>query len=91
MHFVFTVCDSAAAEVCPVWPGKPITAHWGVPDPAAVEGTDEDKRRAFNAVFLTLKQRISLFVALPFDKLEGLALEERLDRIGRAGADASAA
>jgi arsenate reductase len=86
MHFVFTVCDSAAAETCPVWPGKPMTAHWGVPDPAAVEGSDEEKRRAFNAAFVTLKQRISLFVALPFGTLEDLALEQRLEAIGRSAA-----
>jgi len=89
MHFVFTVCDSAAAETCPVWPGKPMTAHWGVPDPAAAEGNDEDKRRAFNSAFVTLKQRISLFVALPFDSVERLALKERLDQIGRAAANDS--
>ncbi len=88
MHFVFTVCDSAAAEACPVWPGKPMTAHWGVPDPAAVDdGSDEDKRRAFNAAFVTLRQRIALFVALPFGTIEGLALKERLDQIGRTAAN----
>jgi len=91
MHFVFTVCDSAAAEACPVWPGKPMTAHWGVPDPAAVEGTDDEKRRAFNSAFVTLKQRIALFTALPFATIEGLALKERLDRIGRTAANDSSA
>jgi len=85
MHFVLTVCD-AAAEACPVWPGKPMTAHWGVPDPAAVEGSDDEKRRAFNSAFITLKQRISLFAALPLGTIEGRALKERLDRIGRAAA-----
>jgi protein-tyrosine-phosphatase len=69
MDFVFTVCDSAAAEVCPVWPGHPITAHWGVPDPAAVAGTDEEKRRAFKDAFTALARRIDLFLALPAEKL----------------------
>lgn len=90
MHFVFTVCDAAAAETCPAWPGKPMTAHWGVPDPAAVQGSDDDKRRAFNAAFMALKQRISLFVALPFGTLEGLALKTQLDRIGRVDNDSPA-
>jgi arsenate reductase len=74
IDFVFTVCDSAAAEVCPVWPGRPITAHWGVPDPAAVEGSDEDKRRAFRQAFLALSGRIDLFLALPEDRLDKGAL-----------------
>jgi arsenate reductase len=82
MDFVFTVCDQAAAEVCPVWPGQPMTAHWGIPDPAAVQGTDEEQRRAFREAFLTLRRRIELFAALPLDKLRGLALKERLDQIG---------
>jgi arsenate reductase len=82
LHFVFTVCDKAAAEVCPIWPGQPMTAHWGVPDPAAVGGGDEERRKAFRDAFLVLRRRIDLFSCLPFDKLAGLALKERLDRIG---------
>ena len=82
IDFVFTVCDSAAAEVCPVWPGKPVTAHWGVPDPAAVAGTDEQKRRAFKDAFSALSRRIDLFLALPVGKLEQLALKKKLDEIG---------
>lgn len=83
MHFVFTVCDQAAAEPCPLWPGQPMTAHWGVPDPAAVQGTEETKRRAFSEAYTVLHRRISLFVNLPLDKLGGLALKERLSEIGR--------
>jgi arsenate reductase (thioredoxin) len=82
MHFVFTVCDRAAAEPCPVWPGKPMTAHWGVHDPAAVEGPDHEKRRAFVKAYTELHRRISLFVNLPFDRLSNLALKEKLDEIG---------
>lgn len=82
LDFVFTVCDQAAAEVCPIWPGQPMTAHWGVPDPAAVEGSDDEKRRAFRETFLILRRRIELFACLPFDKLRGLALQERLNQIG---------
>ena len=87
IHFVFTVCDQAAAEPCPVWPGKPMTAHWGVPDPAAVEGSDDAKRRAFQDAFITLHRRIALFTALPLAKLHGLALKEQLDAIGQTTAD----
>jgi arsenate reductase len=83
MHFVFTVCDQAAAESCPVWPGKPMTAHWGVPDPAAAEGSDEAKRKAFRSAYAELHRRIALFTDLPLDKLEALALKEKLDEIGR--------
>jgi len=83
MDFVFTVCDDAAAEVCPVWPGQPMTAHWGLPDPAAATGTDEEKRRAFRDALITLRRRIELFVSLPFDKLNRLALGHRLKEIGR--------
>jgi arsenate reductase len=83
MHFVFTVCDQAAAESCPVWPGKPMTAHWGVPDPAAVQGNDEEKQRAFLNAYTELHRRISLFINLPFDALNKLALQEKLDGIGR--------
>jgi protein-tyrosine-phosphatase len=86
MHFVFTVCDQAAAEMCPVWPGKPMTAHWGVPDPAAVQGSDEEKRRAFLAAYAELHRRISIFSSLPLDKLTGLALIQKLDDIGRTQA-----
>jgi protein-tyrosine-phosphatase len=84
MHFVFTVCDQAAAESCPVWPGQPMTAHWGVTDPAAVQGSDDDKRKAFLKAYTELYRRISLFVSLPFDKINALALKEKLDEIGRA-------
>ena len=83
MHFVFTVCDQAAAETCPVWPGQPMTAHWGVPDPAAVEGNEEIKRKAFLTVYTELYRRISLFTALPFEALDKLALKVKLDEIGR--------
>jgi arsenate reductase len=82
MDFVFTVCDQAAGEICPVWPGNPITAHWRVPDPAAVEGTDEQRRRAFRDALRTLETRIKLFVALPFDKLDRLAIKHHVDEIG---------
>jgi protein-tyrosine-phosphatase len=84
LDFVFTVCDNAAGEVCPMWPGQPITAHWGVPDPAAVEGTDEQKRKAFDEAFLVLERRISLFMSLPLRSLEQLVLQERLSEIGRS-------
>jgi arsenate reductase (thioredoxin) len=83
LDFVFTVCDQAAAEQCPLWPGQPMTAHWGVPDPAAVEGTDDEKLKAFREAFIVLRRRIELFVSLPFDKLSRLALEERVHQIGR--------
>jgi arsenate reductase len=82
LDFVFTVCDSAAGEVCPIWPGQPITAHWGVPDPAAVEGTDEEKRRAFFKAYSTLQNRIQLFFSLPLAKLDRVALTQRLKEIG---------
>ena len=83
MHFVFTVCDSAAAEQCPSWPGQPMTAHWGVPDPAAVTGSREERRRAFRDALYVLRRRVELFASLPLDKLNRLALQERLDDIGR--------
>ena len=83
LDFVFTVCDQAAAEVCPAWPGQPMPAHWGVPDPAAVQGTDEAKRKAFREAFLVLRRRIELFASLPLEKLSRLALRERLQQIGR--------
>jgi arsenate reductase len=87
MDFVFTVCDSAAAEPCPFWPGQPMTAHWGVPDPAAVEGSDEVKRKAFRNAMSVLSARINLLVNLPVGKLERLALKKKLDEIGKAGSD----
>jgi protein-tyrosine-phosphatase len=84
LDFVFTVCDQAAGEVCPVWPGQPMTAHWGIPDPAAVEGSsDEDKRRAFFKAYNQLQHRLSIFVSLPMDKLDRLTLQRRLDEIGK--------
>jgi len=82
LDFVFTVCDQAAAEECPVWPGQPMTAHWGVPDPAAAQGSEDERRRAFRQAFLILRRRIELFACLPFDKLRGLALQQRLNEIG---------
>lgn len=88
LDFVFTVCDQAAAEECPLWPGQPMTAHWGVPDPAAVRGSLAEQRRAFRHAFLVLRRRIELFAWLPLDKLSGLVLQERLSEIGREGADA---
>jgi arsenate reductase (thioredoxin) len=82
LDFVFTVCDHAAKEVCPVWPGQPMTAHWGVPDPAAVEGTGKDIERAFRDAFITLERRISLFICLPLSSIDRLALKKEIDRIG---------
>ena len=84
MDFVFTVCDSAATEVCPVWPGRPVAAHWGVPDPAAVTGSDENKRRAFLDAYRILSARINLFLNLPLDELDRLALGGKLREIGKA-------
>ncbi len=83
MDLVFTVCDRAAAEACPYWPGQPMTAHWGVPDPAAVSGSDEDKRKAFGAAFAQLSTRINLMLDLPFDKLDWATLKKKLDEMGR--------
>ena len=82
LDFVFTVCDQAAAETCPVWPGQPITAHWGVPDPAAVEGSEAEKLAAFRDAFHRLDTRIKLFLALPIEKLDRLALQHEARRIG---------
>lgn len=85
MDFVFTVCDQAAGEVCPMWPGQPMTAHWGVDDPAKVEGTEEQKRKAFMRTFTELSTRINLFINLPLAKLDRLALKKKLNEIGKAG------
>lgn len=82
MDFVFTVCDNAAGEICPYWPGQPMTAHWGIEDPAAVEGTDLEKQRAFNLAFRYLKNRISLLLAVPIARLDKMALKNRLREIG---------
>jgi protein-tyrosine-phosphatase len=84
MDFVFTVCDDAAGEVCPIWPGQPVTAHWGMPDPAAVEGSDAEKAQAFRDTLRLLSNRIRIFAALPFKKLDRLALKKHVDDIGRA-------
>ncbi|TRZ70476.1 MAG: arsenate reductase ArsC [Rhodocyclaceae bacterium] len=81
--FVFTVCDNAAGEICPIWPGQPMTAHWGIEDPAAVEGSDADKRRAFSKAFVEMNRRISLFINLPLAKLDAMAIKRELDQIGR--------
>lgn len=86
LDFVFTVCDNAAGETCPVWPGRPATAHWGLPDPAAVEGSDEEKRAAFADTYRMLARRIEVFVSLPFERLDRLALQKQLDDIGREAA-----
>ncbi|MBS1853055.1 MAG: arsenate reductase ArsC [Acidobacteria bacterium] len=83
LDFVFTVCDNAAQEVCPVWPGQPMTAHWGVPDPAAVQGTPEQVRRAYRDAFFMLEKRIGLFLALPVATLDRLAIKKEIDSIGR--------
>ena len=83
LDFVFTVCDNAAGEACPIWPGQPMTAHWGVPDPAAVTGHDGERMRAFREVFITLEARIKLFASLPIASLEQIKLKERLDDIGK--------
>lgn len=83
MDFVLTVCDNAAGEACPLWPGQPVTAHWGIEDPAAIEGSDIEKERAFVTAFRFLKNRVSLLVSLPFPSLDRLALTHRLQHIGR--------
>jgi len=84
LDFVFTVCDKAAGETCPAWPGQPMTAHWGVEDPAGFVGPEEKKRELFRATFLTLSRRIELFLCLPFEKIDKLALQERITAIGRS-------
>ena len=83
LDFIFTVCDAAAGEICPVWPGQPITAHWGVPDPAAFVGSEDERLRVFRRVYLELARRIELFTSLPFESLDRLALRARLDEIGK--------
>jgi len=82
MDFVFTVCDNAAKEVCPFWPGQPLTAHWGVPDPAAVRGTVDEIQRAYRDAFLTLERRIVLFLCLPLATIDKLAIKKEIDKIG---------
>ena len=83
LNFVFTVCDNAAKEVCPIWPGQPMTAHWGVPDPAAATGTEDEIQRAYREAFVMLDRRISLFLSLPLATLDRLALKKEIDRIGQ--------
>ena len=83
LDFVFTICDKAAEEICPVWPGQPMTAHWGVPDPAAITGSQEQIEKAFRDAFMTLDRRITLFLSLPLASLDRLALQSRIDEIGR--------
>jgi arsenate reductase len=85
MDFIFTVCDQAAGEACPYWPGQPITAHWGLPDPAAVRGSDSEIRAAFRDTAIALKRRIDLMLALPIQKLDAMALKRKLDGIGTSG------
>jgi protein-tyrosine-phosphatase len=89
LDFVFTVCDDAANEVCPVWPGQPMSAHWGLPDPSRAEGNDAERRFAFADTHRMLHQRISIFVNLPISSLDGLSLQRRLDEIGRTSAETS--
>lgn len=84
LDFVFTVCDNAAGEVCPLWPGQPVTAHWGIPDPAAVGGSDADKKKAFDDAYRILERRISLFISLPIRSLDQLALARKVAEIGKA-------
>jgi arsenate reductase len=84
LDFVFTVCDSAANEICPLWPGQPVTAHWGLPDPAAVQGSDADKAKAFRDTFIALDRRIGLFTSLPIAGLDQLALKREVEEIGKA-------
>ena len=86
MDFVFTVCDNAANEPCPLWPGRPATAHWGLADPAGVEGTETEQLKAFERTYELLKERIAAFLALPFDSLDSVELRGKLEKIGRLGA-----
>jgi arsenate reductase (thioredoxin) len=90
LDFVFTVCDNAAKEVCPIWPGQPMTAHWGIPDPAAVAGTPEQIERAFRDAFMMLDRRISLFLCLPLASLDKLAIQKEIERIGQTSEARSA-
>jgi arsenate reductase len=85
LDFVFTVCDSAAAEVCPIWPGQPMSAHWGLPDPAAVDGSEAERMLAFRETFAALERRLRIFTSLPIKALDGIVLKGRLDEIGRIG------
>ena len=89
LDFVFTVCDNAAKEVCPIWPGQPMTAHWGLPDPATAVGTEAERQLAFADAFRILSNRISIFTSLPLDKLSKLSLQRKLDEIGQTGVVAS--
>ncbi|HET7176190.1 MAG TPA: arsenate reductase ArsC [Gammaproteobacteria bacterium] len=82
LDFVFTVCDQAAAEQCPFWPGQPMTAHWGLPDPAAVEGSEEQKRKAFRDTLMVMRRRIEIFASLPLEKLDKLAIQKKIKEIG---------
>jgi arsenate reductase len=83
MHFIFTVCDNAANEVCPIWPGQPMTAHWGIADPASATGTPQEVERAFRDAFVALGRRINLFLSLPLPSLETLAIKQEIERIGQ--------
>ena len=83
LDFVFTVCDNAANEICPIWPGQPMTAHWGVPDPAAAKGSPQEIERAFREAFTILDRRISLFLSLPLASIDKLALKKEIDKIGK--------
>ena len=90
MDFVFTVCDNAANESCPVWPGRPVTAHWGLVDPAGVEGTEAEQLKAFERAYELLKERVTAFLALPFDSLDSVELREKLEKIGCRGSGTDA-
>jgi arsenate reductase len=91
VEFVFTVCDDAAGEACPAWPGQPMTAHWGIPDPAAAQGSETDRRAAFRAAFAALENRIRLFLSLPLESLDRMALQQRLEAIGARSPSTAAA
>jgi arsenate reductase len=84
LNFVFTVCDNAANEVCPIWPGQPMTAHWGIPDPASAQGSPAESERAYNQAFQSLDRRISLFLSLPLASIDTFALQKKLDEIGKS-------
>ncbi|MBD8897898.1 arsenate reductase ArsC [Rhodanobacter sp. DHG33] len=85
MDFIITVCDNAAGEVCPIWPGQPVTAHWGVPDPVAADGTEEVRQRAFQTAWMMLRRRVELLLALPVEKLDRIAIQKELRAIGQQG------